>query len=158
MRGRSWPYCVVAVLPPETAVAALRQTRAVSMFEEMFEDRSYQRSFYSAQQSLTSRLAALLFSVDHAAAGTGKVNAFVNRRARSSDHLVNPPAGQRPLPTETRGRVTKLGLGAIWTHARNWRVACNLSSNDRNRQASQPITLTRHGAWDVKCPAQFVVQ
>lgn len=101
---------------------------------------------------------AFQFNANYAASAKVKVNAFLNYYTRTQDYQVNPPAGLPQSTLETRDRVTNLGLGATWTPTRNWLLNCNLSSNNRNQDANQPITLSPYQAWGASCSAQFALQ
>ena len=102
--------------------------------------------------------AAFKFGVDYAFSEKLKFNASLDFYRRNQDYQISPPPGFPPSTIETRDRVTNVALGATWTPTRNWQVNCNASSNNRNQDANQPITLTPYKAWGASCSVQVVLQ
>lgn len=102
--------------------------------------------------------AALQFNATYAVSAKIKLNAELDYYTRTQDYTINPPPGFPPSTLQTRDRVTNLALGATWTPTRNWLINCSLTSNNRNQEANQPVTLTPYKAWGGSCSAQFALQ
>jgi hypothetical protein len=106
----------------------------------------------------TSQLTtALQLGANYAASAKVQLKASLNYYTRTNNSVVIPRPGEAVGNLEIRDRVTALNLGAQWTPTRNWRVACNLSSDTRNQYSPQAITLSPYDAWGASCSAQFAL-
>jgi len=101
---------------------------------------------------------ALRLGASYAVSAKVQLKASLNYYMRTNNSVFNRPPIGGFGDAETRDRVMALTVGATWTPTRNWRVACNVSSNTRNQYSPQAITLTPYDAWGASCAAQFLLQ